>query len=205
MRDLNFKRILLILFALSAFPIATFANYYADGVCFYPENYQNVTADTGLTVSMDMPIGAYAALDAQGISDSSGLYKSGALAVSVAGVLATFKNESDQLYIIHFAKSNISLGYITAVPFVDGMHYKDAGNPAATPDLIVPPHQSVTKAIYAAYYTLLSDWSLLNTSIPVREDRSVKGALYLNVQQAGFPEKYITVSIPPIYVKPLRP
>jgi hypothetical protein len=38
----------------------------------------------------------------------------------------------------------------SGIPFFDGMHYRDAGNPSATPDTLVPPGQIVEKSIYVS-------------------------------------------------------
>ena len=62
--------------------------------------------------------------------------------VIAVGMSITVTNNTDDALLINFGKSVFTLGNIySGIPFTGGVRVKDAGNPAATPDAVIPPKQ----------------------------------------------------------------
>lgn len=165
---------------------------------FIPQNVVNQT-DIGLEIQFIRPI---ISILFNSNYPTSGYVSDNRVSIaSIAGVGVTLENVTDQIIIIHWGKSNISIGDDSVVPFIDGMKYVDAGNPSATPDTLVPPHKTIPKVIYSAYPKFNDgDWSSFDTGIPVPENDKISGTLYLNVQIGNNEPQYITVPIPNIGV-----
>lgn len=163
---------------------------------FLPSNASTQDTDIGISITFVSPIPAISAgpnLDHNfQYADPSNSY-----AASVAGVLVTFKNNTDDLMVLKLGQSNISLGSLSAIPFVDGMKYKDAGNPSATPDVILPPQKSIRKTIYADYYHL-DDTDWIVDGVPVLKDNSLYATLYLKVESSDGKSQFVTIQTPNI-------
>lgn len=130
----------------------------------------------------------------------SGLFWSADYVVGVAGYTVTLTNTTDKLMAIKWSQSSITLGSTTGLPFLDGMKYRFAGNPSATPDAIVPPHQSVKVNVYipSSYYQ--DGWQ--QGFVGLKADGSLKGVLYIKVVDEDGKESYTTANSPNIILPP---
>ena len=130
----------------------------------------------------------------------SGLFWSADYVVGVAGYTVTLTNTTDKLMAIKWSQSSITLGSTTGLPFLDGMRYRFAGNPSATPDAIVPPHQSVKVNVYipSSYYQ--DGWQ--QGFVGLKADGSLKGVLYIKVVDEDGKESYTTANSPNIILPP---
>ena len=180
----------------SATPRASGPDYVASlpHTTFLPENGAVNNYDIGLSVKFESPIPC---IYEGGNLNEFTMYTDGSnnYAAAVSGVLVTFTNNTDNLLIIKFNQSNISLGSLSAVPFIDGMKYKDAGNPSATPDAIIPPHTSIQKQIYADYFQFTNGSWIVNGT-PVLRDNSLSAKLYLKIEKEDSTSSYLTIQSP---------
>lgn len=117
--------------------------------------------------------------------------------VICTGVNIELKNNSTEVLIIKWSESNISIGQYSGMPFLDGMKFKDAGNPAYTPDTILPPNKVLSRSIYTSSVTFAGmNWTIGGEPIP--KDNSMQITLTLKVLDASGTAKYFVVTSPTI-------
>ena len=84
-----------------------------------------------------------------GASPDSDNYGDKKSVMTAIGLYAQFTNNSNAPAVISWKNSSISSGNTNyGIPFLEGMKYKDAGNPSETPDTIIPPGQKVMKRVF---------------------------------------------------------
>jgi len=120
----------------------------------------------------------------------------------IQGIVVTIKNNSNEVVVIKWSESCISTDGRSCIPFLEGMKYKDAGNPSATPDSIISPRGTLTKALYLSdgvrFYSskYSSGWSLIGVYLNPGE--TMRFTLNIKIQKDNSPPKYYTIITPPI-------
>ena len=70
-------------------------------------------------------------------------------AVALTGFTVEITNPTDELVFIEWKNSAVTLdGDSIGVPFLNGIKYKDAGNPNALTNDVIAPHSSIKKGMY---------------------------------------------------------
>lgn len=121
--------------------------------------------------------------------------------VTIEGIKIAIKNSTDKVLVIKCGESNLSIGSFSGIPFLDGMKYKDAGNPSVTPDILVPPNQTVEKNFYISnVYFAGSTWAI--NGVPIKKDGSTKATLTLKLILGNDQNtQYYSVTSPSIVIK----
>lgn len=120
--------------------------------------------------------------------------------INLNGIKVAIVNYSDHIYVIQWANSSISFGNFTGIPFLDGMKYKDAGNPAATPDSIIPPKTIVYRTLYTSNVEFSNgDWSIKGEWIPTNNSMIIN--VYLKILDNNNLAKYYSAESPYIGVE----
>jgi hypothetical protein len=123
--------------------------------------------------------------------DSQGQY-----GLDVIGVNVTLTNASSEFLTIKSGQSSIAMGNYSGIPFLPGMAYRDAGNPSATPDIIIPPNQSVSKTFLVSSCMFSDGWNVYGVLLPKANYLTI--ALYLKVEKADSSAEYASVTTPAI-------
>lgn len=121
--------------------------------------------------------------------------------IGVQGVDVELTNTTDKLMVIKWSESSLALGTFTGVPFVSGMKYKDAGNPAATPNTIIPPKGNVAVSLFISeiyYDDFREKWNSEYT--PVCVDKSLKATIYMKVLDPVGNSMYCVAESPNIVI-----
>jgi len=121
----------------------------------------------------------------------------GLYAIKCGGTGLKITNTSSQIYIIKWAESSISIGRSNGIPFLDGVKWKDAGNPSATPESIIPPGGSIDKTVFlpsVAFDSYRATWSI--TGEPIPKDNSLRVVLCLKISDGNGVSKYYTAQSP---------
>lgn len=125
------------------------------------------------------------------------LFNTNLVYIPVNGVEVELSNHSDQPYIINWAGSSMSCGSFSGMPFLDGMSGRNAGNPAATPDTVIPPGTTVTKILYLSRVSFYDrSWYVNGELIPT--DNSLNIRLYLKVADSNNMYRYYAANSPHI-------
>lgn len=118
--------------------------------------------------------------------------------LGVIGMDIKFTNNNDYVAVINWKDSNVSVdGRNYGVPFLSGMKYRDAGNPAATPNTIIPPKGSVTVSALLPSVEFKRMW--LYKPAPLLRDKFIKLTYYISITTGG-KQDYLTVTSPGIYI-----
>jgi hypothetical protein len=128
-------------------------------------------------------------------------YKAGLLgmphALGVQGVYLKLTNPTNKVMIIKWSESSFSIGTFSGTPFLSGMKYKDAGNPSATPDSIIPPQKALSTALFISQVSFEGgNWN--QGYAYVRADKSLKASIYMKVLDPDGKATYNSVESPPI-------
>ena len=128
-------------------------------------------------------------------------YKAGLLGINhvlgVQGVHLTLTNSTDKIMVVKWSESSLNIGTFNGIPFLAGMKYKDAGNPSATPDTIVPPKQSIPVSLYLSNVSFSAgNWH--QGYAYVRVDKSLKAGVHMKVLNASGASTYCSVESPAI-------
>lgn len=131
--------------------------------------------------------------------DKNKYYTDGYTYVGVDGINIFFNNETDEVAIIHWRESIVSVnGKSYGMPYIAGMPYRDSGNPAATPNTIIPPRQTATITVYLPTISFFDgDWYHYPALIPI--GGSVKFSCYINTT-VNKKTSYISIETPPIFI-----
>lgn len=202
------KKIILIFIVLLTIPCLCFAESKngqkntTDFIHFINTENNTIICDNNFTVRFaaayinnlvyldDMPIDVYS-------KKYRGLFHTNFSPIQVDGVLMELTNNSDQMLVIRWAESNISIGDFYGIPFLDGMKYANAGNPSATPDSIIPPKQTIKKPVYISRVKFYdNEWAVNGVFIPI--DNSLKVQLYLKAIDSNNNSKYYSAISSPI-------
>lgn len=158
---------------------------------------QEVAFDNGLVAKIESAwIGwIYGKSGGQFYNTSQGLLNI-SYTITVEGVNIRISNPSSKVAIVKWSESALTIGSFSGMPFIGGMKYRDAGNPSATPDLIVAPGQTITKDLYVSRVHFDKDWSI--DGEPLRKDNTTTATLVLKVlnDKGGF--AYYTIVSPQI-------
>jgi hypothetical protein len=100
--------------------------------------------------------------------------------LGVQGVYLNLTNSTDKLMVVKWSESSLNLGSFSGIPFLSGMKYKDAGNPSATPDTIIPANKTVSILLYISNITF-NDGNWNQGYEYVRVDKSLKASIYMKV------------------------
>ena len=120
-------------------------------------------------------------------------------AVTIEAINLEFTNDTDNVVLVEWSKSAIFVnGESKGIPFLKGMKYKDAGNPSATPNTILPPHSQTT--VYAAlpiFEFCGGGW--MSKGAIIRRDIGVKFDYYI-LLSANAENDYLAVNIPKLLI-----
>lgn len=193
-------RVMIVTIVLLLMTVPCFATNKND-MRFLPSTPAEVALDNGLVINFVAP-----AVDAYGEESKDGsVYRqrsSNFLGVMqkiyLNGVVLNITNTSNQLYVIRWAESTVDFGNNPGVPFLGEMKMRDAGNPGATPNTIIPPGQTITKGVYTSstWHDREAGWGFNGTPIPV--NNSIRVQFYLKILDANGTGKYFALQSPPI-------
>lgn len=155
-------------------------------IAFENQENRTVTCDNGLVVNFaSLNVGNRQNDNAEK-NPNCYWFKAGMLGfvyeIGIQGVDVSLTNNTDKLMVIKWSESSFSLGSFTGVPFISGMKFKDAGNPAATPNTIIPPKGTVNVTLFNSaifYDSFNKTWDV--EYLPIRVDKSLKAAIYMKV------------------------
>lgn len=154
-----------------------------------------VTANNGLSITPIAPI--YGILWNSQLKNERIYYYNGAIAAVNGNILKMTNNSTDAI-IVKWNSSVISLnGFSMGMPFLAGMKYRDAGNPATTPDSIIPPGMSVSVNAFLSNVRLMHD-SWVIDGAPLLRDAEIPFSYYIKTVTADGSAEYITVIVPGI-------
>jgi len=154
-----------------------------------------VPLDNGITITFESPI----ALSNIGRTYDSELYYTASYgAIAIHGVAMSIKNNSEQIKVIKWGESSISTGNYSGTPFLDGMKYKDAGNPSSTPDTLITPGQTITKTVYLPLVKFIPGAGWDNSGELLPRNGSVTFTFALKIQNADSTSQYVSLRTPPI-------
>lgn len=126
-----------------------------------------------LTICIVDPIGSTTKVSSA-VTENSPYYGEGNYALATMGVNIEFENKGTEAAVISWKNSSISTNLKNyGIPFIEGMKYKDAGNPSATPDTIVAPTQKFVKKVFlptTVYTGSMFGWAVKGTPIPCGKD-----------------------------------
>ena len=101
--------------------------------------------------------------------------------ITAVGLYVQFTNNSSAPAVVSWKSSSISAGNKNfGIPFIEGMKYKDAGNPSVTPDTIIPPGQKVMKRVFIPDVSFVgSRW--VHNGVTVTPSKDINMTLVLSV------------------------
>ena len=101
--------------------------------------------------------------------------------ITAVGLYVQFTNNSSAPAVVSWKSSSISAGNKNfGIPFIEGMKYKDAGNPSVTPDTIIPPGQKVMKRVFIPDVRFVcSRW--VHNGVTVTPSKDINMTLVLSV------------------------
>ncbi|AIF51310.1 hypothetical protein [Pelosinus sp. UFO1] len=125
---------------------------------------------------------------------------------TVEGVRISINNPTTKVAIMKWSESNLSIDSFSGIPFLDGMKYRDAGNPAFTPNTIIMPGQIVEKSLFisnityaASMSTMKHEWQVIG--VPIRRDGTTKATVTFNLILGNDQPQYHSISTPPIIIQ----
>ncbi len=147
----------------------------------------------GVSVTPVLPLGGYS-YDTPLLND---YYIDGKVVISVRGIGVSITNNTDAVAVINWKDSSIDVdGQPYGVPFLDGMKYMNAGNPNATPNSVIPPHQTIEKLVFLPNVKMMSrHWNVEGAPLLRVKNRVIN--LYVSVTVRGTTD-YAIVSTPGI-------
>lgn len=161
------------------------------------------TCDNGMAVEFEglRVIDALSSWDLEKTGSNVYWYKAGLMGfqhvLGVSGVDLKLTNNTDKVMVVKWSESAFNLGSFSGIPMLPGMKYKDAGNPSATPDTIIPPKKSASVVLYTSNATLQNgEWEEGYEYVYV--DKSLKASVYMKVLDPSGASSYSIVESPPI-------
>lgn len=122
--------------------------------------------------------------------------------LGLMGTVISFTNETQNVVIISWKDSIVSVDKkVYGIPYLENMPYRDAGNPSATPNTIIPPGNTATVRVWLpdiAYNELGEFWQKYPIPIP-RVGSVAPLSYYLNITVRG-KTSYITLETPEVYI-----
>lgn len=126
-----------------------------------------------------------------------GIFGSYLKCISIYGASIDITNNSDQIYVIQWGGSSMKCGTFSGLPFLGNMKYRDAGNPSATPDTIIPPKQTISRNVYISRIKWYDGgWGFNGDLIPI--DNHINIQLYLKILDNTNTVKYFSIVSPHI-------
>jgi len=205
---------LLLLFLMCFLLVQTTITFASPNVnqlidaAFFAETPQEVLLDNNVTVK----IVSFTVSTADGGTSSDyyyskqGLFNMFAFHPGIEAVTISIHNATDKVAIIKWGESNLTIGNFSGIPFLDGMKFKDAGNPSATPDTLIPPGQTIRKTLnissvrYGTTQTSSDDDWHINTE-PIRKDRTTTATVTMKMLIGNNPTpNYYSVTSPAIVI-----
>jgi len=117
--------------------------------------------------------------------------------VDVDGIMVRIRNSSKEVFVIKWGQSSIFTDGRSCIPFLAGMKYRDAGNPSATPDSVIPPDGEVAKTIFFSDQIWgPSPWTI--GKVFLKLNQSMKFILVLKIQKGNESPNYYTINSPVI-------
>ena len=156
---------------------------------------EHINAD-GMDICVINPIGSTTSVWSD-ITEKSALCGEKTTALSAIGLYVNVDNKGSAPAVISWKNSSLSLVYKGSsknygIPFLDGMKYKDAGNPSATPDSVIAPGQKTTIRVYipdVSFYG--SGWIHRGKAVEYGTDFNMILVMSVN-------GKYVTITTPGI-------
>lgn len=118
--------------------------------------------------------------------------------VTITGFTISLSNTSTELMIIKWAESSISIGSSSGIPFIEGMKYQNAGNPAATPNTIIPTGKTIKTQLYLPTAQYDRGWGIIGEPMP--KEGTLASSLIMNISDSSNNSKYYTLDIYPLEV-----
>ena len=123
---------------------------------------------------------------------------------TVEGVRISVNNPTTKVAVMKWSESNLTIDSFSGIPFLNGMKYKDAGNPAFTPNTIIMPGQTVEINLFisnityaASMSTMKHEWQVIG--VPIRRDGTTKATITFNLTIGNDPQ-YYSLSTPPVII-----
>lgn len=151
---------------------------------FLEEN-KEIAFDNGVVLKFTRPVGSIR----KGFDAESDYFYTCYLGYySVIGVEVEIKNTSDSVAVIKWNQSVFRLGDSKGIPFIEGMKYRDAGNPSATPDTILPPHDSSKLLIFSSRVKYNKGWE--DDHVLLSPECKTDAGMYMKIECNGTSEYY---------------
>lgn len=117
--------------------------------------------------------------------------------IGLSGLSITLTNNTDSIKMINWNSSTLQIGDKSFVPLIDGVKFKDAGNPSVLPNTILPPGRRVSLQVYASNVSFRGGtWHLGGTFIPT--ENNLNTILYLKISNDDNSSKIYTITAPSI-------
>ena len=197
--------LVLMLLVLSMYPLTARAkdsyNYSSANGLVARSNLACFTAEpnpinlNGLQIVSSAPIGGFERRLTP--IDKNKYYTDGYNYVGIKGIVLSFTNETNSVAIVSWRDSVISVdGHSYGMPYIAGMPYREAGNPSATPNTIIPPKTVANISIYIPTISFF-DGNWYHYPAFVQREETIKLSCYMNVTVNGN-ISYVSLETPPI-------
>lgn len=129
----------------------------------------------------------------------SSYYTNNTTVAAIDGIILNFQNSSSSVVVLNWSNSAVSAnGNSYGIPFLGGMKYRDAGNPSATPNTIIPPGQSIAISAFVPRVEFKnSNWMI--KGVPLQKESDIAFAFYVAVIANG-QTQYLEINTPGINV-----
>jgi hypothetical protein len=159
------------------------------------------TTEMGAVIQIMAPLNEYIV----GTYAGNPYYAMRGCTVGIKGVVVKIVNPTDRVMVIKWAESSLSIGSTGGTPFLDGMLWNHAGNPAATPDTLLAPWRYIIKEIYLPQVmedtrSWSSDKHWMVVPEPVRKDNTTTVNLILKIVDGNGRTQYFSTTTPPVWI-----
>ena len=126
-------------------------------------------------------------------------YTDNTTVAAIDGIILNFQNNSGSVVVLNWSNSVVSAnGSSYGIPFLGGMKYKDAGNPSATPNTIIPPGQSIEVSAFVPRVEFKNK-SFMVKGVPLLKDSDIAFSFYVAVIANG-QTQYLEINTPGINI-----
>lgn len=192
------KKLFIAFLVFLLFPSTGFAKDISDIAnlvkFFSPPILQNVD---GLNITPSLPIGEAEYMFTK--LDSKLYYTNGVGYVGVIGVQIKFTNTTSSVALVSWKDSVLMIDDVSyGIPLIAGMPYREAGNPSATPNTVIPPKKTVYVNTYVPS-PILHNGAWYQQPIKIPKKGFVTFSYYISVN-INNKSSYVNVDIPKIYI-----
>ncbi|WP_196603464.1 hypothetical protein [Pectinatus haikarae] len=130
-------------------------------------------------------------------------YKAGAFGqkfiYGVHGTKLIIKNTTNTVRVISWKDSNITIGSYTCMPAIGGMQYTNLGDPAKTPNTVVPPNSTISINITLSHANWINSmWQMDHMAINPSDPFNVQ--LSMKISDENDKATYYTINSPYIII-----